>query len=180
MGPTGLTRKRSPKELLGPGSFLLTRRDSGYTSAQSHKREALAPFPTMPNSKSPPERAGEREERGGFTEKDLDVDSPPPTEEEMAQMRPAEEVLPELVEGHRRGKQAKHRISVLPESCPPIALNRIQAAEYVGVSHTKFDQLVADGRMPKPHRIDGRVNWDREELREAYKALPRDGEEQHG
>jgi predicted DNA-binding transcriptional regulator AlpA len=36
---------------------------------------------------------------------------------------------------------------------------------------TKFDELVGDGRMPKPKRIDGRVVWDRIELDEAFAAL---------
>jgi predicted DNA-binding transcriptional regulator AlpA len=39
-------------------------------------------------------------------------------------------------------------------------LRRPEAAEYVGVSPRKFDQLVADGRMPKPARFDGVVVWD--------------------
>jgi predicted DNA-binding transcriptional regulator AlpA len=47
---------------------------------------------------------------------------------------------------------------------PPRDFNREQSAEYVGVSATKFDQMVADGRMPKPKRIDGRVVWDRLQL----------------
>ena len=36
----------------------------------------------------------------------------------------------------------------------------------------KFDQMVADGRMPKPKRIDGRVVWDRLQLDSAFAALP--------
>jgi hypothetical protein len=31
----------------------------------------------------------------------------------------------------------------------------------VGVGATKFDEMVADGRMPRPKRVDGRVIWDR-------------------
>lgn len=70
----------------------------------------------------------------------------------------------------------ERRPSVLPKSCPPRGLSRVQAAEFVGVSPTKFDALVADGRMPKPKRIDGRVVWDREKLDTAFAALPDDGE----
>jgi hypothetical protein len=44
---------------------------------------------------------------------------------------------------------------------PPRGFNREQSAEYVGISATKFDQMVADARMPKPKRIDGRVVWRR-------------------
>jgi predicted DNA-binding transcriptional regulator AlpA len=50
--------------------------------------------------------------------------------------------------------------------------NREQSAEYIGVSPTQFDELVADGRMPKPKRIDGRVVWDRLQLDLAFAALP--------
>src|SRR3569833_3188535 len=38
--------------------------------------------------------------------------------------------------------------------------NRIEAAAYIGISPGKFDQLVADGRMPKAKKIDGRKVWD--------------------
>ena len=44
---------------------------------------------------------------------------------------------------------------------------RIEAARYIGVGPTKFDQMVTDGRMPKPKRIDRRAVWDRLEL-DAY------------
>jgi predicted DNA-binding transcriptional regulator AlpA len=55
---------------------------------------------------------------------------------------------------------------------PPRGFNREQSAEYIGVSPTKFDVLVADGRMPKPKRIYGRVVWDRLQLDTALAALP--------
>jgi len=37
--------------------------------------------------------------------------------------------------------------------------------------------MVADGRMPKPKRIDGRVVWDRLQLDIAFAALPNEGSE---
>lgn len=52
----------------------------------------------------------------------------------------------------------------LSNQCPlPFrrGLNREQAAAYVGVGTTLFDELVADGRMPKPIRINARTIWDR-------------------
>jgi predicted DNA-binding transcriptional regulator AlpA len=64
---------------------------------------------------------------------------------------------------------------VLPPSLPPRGLSRVQSAEYIGISPTKFDELVADGRMPKPKRVDGRVIWDRVKLDEAFVALDEDG-----
>ena len=64
---------------------------------------------------------------------------------------------------------------ILPLSCPPRGLKREQAAAYVGpVGTTKFDEMVKDGRMPKPKRIDGLTSWDRLELDVAYAALPTD------
>jgi excisionase family DNA binding protein len=54
----------------------------------------------------------------------------------------------------------------------PRGLSREQAAEYVGVGATKFDEMVADGRMPRPKRIDGRVVWDVVRLDIAFEALP--------
>jgi hypothetical protein len=35
--------------------------------------------------------------------------------------------------------------------------------------------MVADGRMPKPKRIDGRTVWDRIKLDEAFALLDEDG-----
>jgi len=68
------------------------------------------------------------------------------------------------------------RVSVLPISLPPRGLSRVQAAEYIGVGPTKFDQMVNDGRMPKPKRIDTRLVWDRQRLDEAFAALGEPGE----
>ena len=48
----------------------------------------------------------------------------------------------------------------LPDNLPPRLLSRCQSAAYNGISPTKFDQLVGDGRMPQPLRIDGRRVWD--------------------
>ena len=71
---------------------------------------------------------------------------------------------------HALEERAKR--SVLPLSCPPRGLARPAAAEYVGVSVSKFDQMVLDGRMPSAKEIDRRKIWDRLELDEAFSALP--------
>jgi predicted DNA-binding transcriptional regulator AlpA len=55
-------------------------------------------------------------------------------------------------------------------------LSRALAADYVGVGSTKFDEMVSDGRMPKPKRIDGRKVWDRRALDQSFEALPSDGD----
>lgn len=49
--------------------------------------------------------------------------------------------------------------------------SRVEAAAYVGISPTKFDQLVADGRMPKAKQVDGRKVWDIRELDPAFEEL---------
>ncbi|MCW5697308.1 MAG: XRE family transcriptional regulator [Bauldia sp.] len=54
---------------------------------------------------------------------------------------------------------------------PRRGLRRQDAAAYVGISATKFDELVADGRMPKPFRIDACVLWDIRKLDLAIDAL---------
>ena len=60
-------------------------------------------------------------------------------------------------------------------SYPPRGMSREEAARYVGVGITKFDEMVDDGRMPRPKRIDGRVVWDRLQLEAAFTDLPEDG-----
>jgi predicted DNA-binding transcriptional regulator AlpA len=60
---------------------------------------------------------------------------------------------------------------VLPRSLAPRGLSRVQAAAYVGVSPTLFDEMVQDGRMPKPARINARTVWDRLKLDEAFASL---------
>lgn len=70
----------------------------------------------------------------------------------------------------------KKRRDVLPQSLAPRGLSRVQAAVYIGVSPSLFDEMVKDGRMPKPKRINGRVVWDRLLLDGAFAELP-DGNE---
>jgi predicted DNA-binding transcriptional regulator AlpA len=65
-------------------------------------------------------------------------------------------------------------IDCLPLSLAPRGLSREQAAGYIGVGVTKFDQMVADRRMPRAKRIDGRLVWDRIKLDEAFDALDDD------
>jgi predicted DNA-binding transcriptional regulator AlpA len=51
-------------------------------------------------------------------------------------------------------------------------MSRVDAAAYVGVSTGLFDEMVKDGRMPGPKRINSRVVWDRFLLDAAFEALP--------
>lgn len=69
---------------------------------------------------------------------------------------------------------------ILPSSLAPRGLKRHEAAAYIGVGVSKFDEMVRDGRMPQPRRIDARKVWDLRELDQHFDALPSDGEEQDG
>jgi excisionase family DNA binding protein len=61
-----------------------------------------------------------------------------------------------------------------PIAYPPRGLSRDEAARYVGVGATKFDEMVRDGRMPRPKRVDRRVIWDRLRIEMAFSDLPDD------
>jgi predicted DNA-binding transcriptional regulator AlpA len=74
---------------------------------------------------------------------------------------------------------AKHRRGdALPRSLPPIGLSREVSAAFIDVSPSKFDEMVKDGRMPKPKHIDARRVWSRAAVEKAFAALPSDGEDQ--
>ena len=57
-----------------------------------------------------------------------------------------------------------------------LGMSREEAAEYVGVSTFLFDELVDDGRMPKPKVVNSRRVWSRAQIEKAFAALPTDGE----
>jgi hypothetical protein len=46
------------------------------------------------------------------------------------------------------------------QSDPRRGMSRAEAARFVGVSPTKFDELVRDGRMPRPTKIDDEEVFD--------------------
>lgn len=54
---------------------------------------------------------------------------------------------------------------------PRRGLRRVEAAIYVGISPTKFDEMVKNGRMPRPLRIDGAAVWDQRRIDLAFDAL---------
>ena len=57
---------------------------------------------------------------------------------------------------------------------PRRGLSRGDAAMYLGISASKFDEVVRDGRMPRPRVIDCRKVWDVYELDMAFDELPRE------
>jgi hypothetical protein len=60
----------------------------------------------------------------------------------------------------------------------PRGLSRDQAAEYIGIGVTLFDQMVRDGRMPRAKQVNTRKVWDRRALDAAFDALPDEGNDQ--
>lgn len=74
------------------------------------------------------------------------------------------------------------RRSALSESrpVPRRGLSRYEAAMYLGISASKFDELVRDGRMPAPKRIDSRKVWDVHQLDLAFDLLPDDNDQGSG
>ena len=57
---------------------------------------------------------------------------------------------------------------------PRRGLSREEAAIYFGIGTNKLDEMVTDGRAPRPRRIDGRKVWDIRELDIAFDALPKE------
>ena len=58
-------------------------------------------------------------------------------------------------------------------------LSRVEAADYIGVGASKFDAMVADGRMPQPKRIDARTVWDVRALDRFFDLLPGGDDSDH-
>lgn len=73
-------------------------------------------------------------------------------------------------------KPSARHSSTLPLSLPPRGLSRVQAAEYIGVSPSTFDKMVAANEMPSPKRIGARTIWDRKALDCAFDAFDDGGE----
>ena len=63
------------------------------------------------------------------------------------------------------------RTTALPPNLPPRGLCRAAAAEYIGVSTGKFDQMVEEGLMPKSIALGGRRVWDIRALDRAFDVL---------
>ena len=62
----------------------------------------------------------------------------------------------------------------------PRGLSRDDAARYLGISPSKFDELRKDGRVGPARVIDGRKVWDVRELDMAFDALPSENPQSQG
>jgi predicted DNA-binding transcriptional regulator AlpA len=58
-----------------------------------------------------------------------------------------------------------------------LGLSREEAAAYIGVGATLFDEMVDDCRMPKPKLINARRVWSRMALEKAFGLLPEEAQE---
>jgi excisionase family DNA binding protein len=92
--------------------------------------------------------------------------------------RPPRAAPPETAAGLSNVTRSTALSTVRP--IPRRGLSRDEAAMYVGISANKFDELVRDGRMPAPKRIDGRKVWDIRDLDVAFDALPGENPHSHG
>ncbi len=80
-----------------------------------------------------------------------------------------------ICSGMEQHNRDSFRRQFLAESLPPRGLSRVQAASYLGVSPSLFDEMVGDGRMPGPKMINTRRVWDRKKIDRAFDALPEKG-----
>jgi predicted DNA-binding transcriptional regulator AlpA len=58
-----------------------------------------------------------------------------------------------------------------------LGLSRTEAAEYVGVGVSLFDEMVADRRMPPAKQINSRKVWMRTKIEKAFAELPDEGQD---
>jgi excisionase family DNA binding protein len=70
------------------------------------------------------------------------------------------------------------RQTALPPTLAPRLVSRQAAAAYVCVSPNTFDEMIEDGRMPRPKMLGGkRRAWDIRELDAAIDRLPAQGDD---
>lgn len=66
------------------------------------------------------------------------------------------------------------KADILPKSLPPRGLSRGETAAYIGVSATKFDEMVRAGVMPPPKKVGSRNIWDLRKVDACFDAIPGD------
>ena len=80
--------------------------------------------------------------------------------------------LPATTKKRANTTTSQRIIAAASRPVPFLGMNRTEAAAYIGVSPSKFDEMVKDGRMPPPKRIDTRCVWDSRQLSSAFDKLP--------
>jgi predicted DNA-binding transcriptional regulator AlpA len=63
-------------------------------------------------------------------------------------------------------------IAAASRPVPFLGMNRTEAAAYIGVSPSTFDEMVKDSGMPPPKRIGARRVWDIRQVTLAFDKLP--------
>jgi hypothetical protein len=64
------------------------------------------------------------------------------------------------------------------DSGPRRGLSRVEAAAYLGISPSKFDEMRKDGRVGQAKLIDNRKLFDIRMLDEVFDALPSEGHDE--
>jgi predicted DNA-binding transcriptional regulator AlpA len=64
-----------------------------------------------------------------------------------------------------------------PPASIPRGMRRPVAAAYIGVSESKFQQMVDDGLMPKSFKVGGVTLWDSRKIDQAFDELSNHEEE---
>jgi predicted DNA-binding transcriptional regulator AlpA len=80
--------------------------------------------------------------------------------------------LPATTKNRANTTTPQRIVAAASRPVPFLGMNRTEAAAYINVSHSKFDEMVKDGRMPRPKRIDTRCVWDIRQLSSAFEKLP--------
>ena len=79
--------------------------------------------------------------------------------------------------GPQHGQMTRSTALSAVRPIPRRGLSRAEAAMYIGISASKFDELVRDGRLPGPKRIDRRKLWDVLALDLAFNSFPDDNDQ---
>jgi hypothetical protein len=86
--------------------------------------------------------------------------------------RPARSLSRQEVDDDGGSSPPSHLTLSVARPVPRRGLSRIEAAMYIGISPSKFDELRKDGRIGPARVIDGRKIWDLRDLDLAFEALP--------
>jgi|RhiMetdeSRZDD1v2_1073273.scaffolds.fasta_scaffold749136_2 predicted DNA-binding transcriptional regulator AlpA len=71
----------------------------------------------------------------------------------------------------QENQRAARSYNALPANLSPRGVCREAAASYIGISASKFDEMVRLGKMPSPKRIGRRKLWDIRAIDFAFEQL---------